>query len=122
MIQRAICAIALVFMVAIPMGLQAEQVSKIYVEADQLHFLENGMFVKNLEGKLIAIKDIGYDSQGYFLTQEHSFLSELDQAIMMTEYKNNYSSLGEHWQCPYCYRWWLLGERCSNPDCPTNRW
>ena len=26
------------------------------------------------------------------------------------------------WQCPYCYNWWELGERCKNDKCPTNQW
>jgi len=26
------------------------------------------------------------------------------------------------WQCPYCYLWWEMGERCQNPLCPTNQW
>ncbi len=26
------------------------------------------------------------------------------------------------WKCPYCYRWWKLGEECQNDECPTNQW
>lgn len=26
------------------------------------------------------------------------------------------------WKCPYCYRWWKLGEECKNEECPTNQW
>lgn len=23
------------------------------------------------------------------------------------------------WKCPYCYRYWPIGQACKNPDCPS---
>ena len=30
--------------------------------------------------------------------------------------------LEKQWKCPYCFYWWKIGEKCKNPDCPTNLW
>lgn len=81
--------------------------SKIYLNLNDLEVTENIIYI-HLENNLIETKALRTDHQGVY--------------ILESDITNYGATPEKKWRCPYCYRWWLFGEKCQNKECPTNQW
>lgn len=96
------------------MGLAAEYTNdsssgraKLYLDSNDLEISENSITI-HLEDDLIETNILRSDQQGLYI-----FESDI----------TNYDAKREKtWKCPYCYNWWPFGQKCKNPECPTNQW
>lgn len=81
--------------------------AKLYFDSTDLVISDNIIYVY-LEGNLIETSVIRADQQGLYV-----FESDITDC-----------SLGgpKEWKCPYCNRWWPMGQKCQNKDCATNQW
>ncbi len=81
--------------------------AKLYFDSNDLEISDNVIYV-HLENNLIETSSIRTDQQGFYI-----FESDI----------TNYGTEREKkWKCPYCHHWWPSGQRCQNPECPTNKW
>jgi hypothetical protein len=85
----------------------ASDQAKLYIDANNLEIADNVIYV-HLEDNCIATKAVRADQYGCYI-----FESDITDYGISREKK---------WKCPYCHRWWPIGERCQNPECPTNKW
>ena len=96
-------------------GLSAAHVSdfalsyqaKLYFDSNDLEISDNIIYI-HFENNLVETNVIRTDQQGFYIFEND-----------ITSYS---TAREKEWKCPYCYRWWPIGEKCKNPDCPTNKW
>ena len=85
----------------------ASDQGKLYFDSNDLE-ISDQIFYIHLENNLIETNVVRADQQGFF--------------IFENEITNYGIEMEKKWKCPYCYHWWPVGQRCQNPDCPTNKW
>lgn len=94
------------------MSLSAAQINdrgqaKLYFTSNDVEVSDNVIYL-HLDSHLIETNTIRTDQEGLYIF-EHDIIS--------------YEAASEKmWKCPYCWRWWPIGQRCGNPECPTNQW
>lgn len=81
--------------------------AKLYFDSSNLEISDNVIYI-HLEDNLIATNVLRTDQQGFYI-----FETDITDYEMARE---------KMWKCPYCYHWWPIGQRCQNPECPTNKW
>jgi hypothetical protein len=81
--------------------------AKLYFDSDDFEISDSVIYI-HLENNLIETNIIRTDQQGFYI-----FENDITNYGIEKEKK---------WKCPYCNRWWRIGEKCQNPDCPTNQW
>lgn len=81
--------------------------AKLYFNSNDLEISDNAISI-HLENNLIETNVIRTDQQGFYIL-EHDIT-------------NYVTGREKKWRCPYCSRWWLIGEKCKGEDCPTNKW
>lgn len=81
--------------------------AKLYFVSNDLEISENAIYI-HLEEMLIETSTIRTDQQGFYIFEDDIINYEAEKEKM--------------WKCPYCYHWWPVGQRCQNPECPTNQW
>ena len=81
-----------------------------YLNSDSISIDENGMYVY-LADEWVKANTVRCDEQGLYVTAED-----------VEQYGSRVSPQPEKWRCPYCHRWWLIGEKCQYEGCPTNQW
>ena len=79
--------------------------AKIYFDPNDLEISENIICI-HLKNSLIETSAIRTNQHGLYI-----FESDI----------TNYS-VEKKWKCPYCYHWSPIGQKCQNPECPTNKW
>jgi len=82
--------------------------NKCYINQKDIVLEEQNMYVQ-IDDQWLQIMSIKIDDQGFYISEADiiRYGAKVPPKV---------------WQCPYCFRWWNLGEKCKNPDCPTNRW
>lgn len=81
--------------------------AKLYFNSNDLEISDNVIYI-HLENNLIETSVIRTDQQGFYI-----FENDITNYAFEREKK---------WKCPYCHHWWPIGQRCQNPECPTNKW
>lgn len=83
-------------------NIQINENGEVYIRADKIIVVSKTPFCQDVVG----------------------FMDSSDSRSMedVTFCGSRVSQPPKKWQCPYCHFWWEIGERCMNPDCPTNRW
>jgi hypothetical protein len=81
--------------------------AKLYFNSNDLEISDNVIYI-HLDNNLITTNIIRNDQQGFYIFEDD-----------ITNYGVKREKM---WKCPYCNHWWEIGERCKNPDCPTNKW
>lgn len=79
--------------------------TKLYFGSGELEIADNMIYIHQ-GGHLIETNVIRTDHQGFYIFEND--ITNIDAE--------------KKWKCPYCYHWWPLGQKCQNPDCPTNKW
>lgn len=80
---------------------------KVYINSNDVEIGQNGIYINHMKSWLYS-DVIRKDELGFFL---------LENEMQMLQ-----NAREEYWKCPYCFRWWKIGEKCQEPQCPTNRW
>lgn len=81
--------------------------AKLYFDSNDLEISDNVIYI-HLENNLIETNILRTDQQGIYI-----FEDDITNYGVEREKK---------WKCPYCHHWWPVGQRCQNPECPTNKW
>ena len=81
--------------------------AKLYFNSNDLELADNVIYI-HLNNNLIETNVVRTDQQGFFIHENDIINYEVERE--------------KKWKCPYCNRWWRIGEKCQNPDCPTNKW
>lgn len=81
--------------------------AKLYLDSKDIEIANNAIYI-HLENNWIEASVMRTDQQGCYI-----FENDITTCGIEIEKK---------WKCPYCYRWWPLGQKCQNPECPTNQW
>jgi hypothetical protein len=79
--------------------------SKVYFDSSDLEITDDVIYI-HVDDILIEANTIRIDQQGL-----HIFGNDIINCRM-----------GKDWKCPYCNRWWPIGQKCQNRECPTNQW
>ena len=83
--------------------------AKLYFDTSDLEIADSVIYI-HLENNWIATNAIRTDEQGFYI-----FESDINDS-------GSARGIERRWKCPYCNYWWLMGQKCENPDCPTNQW
>lgn len=83
--------------------------AKLYFNTNDLEIADNVIYI-HLENTWIETKVIRTDQEGLYI-----FENDITDSSVGRERE-------QRWKCPYCYSWWPIGQKCKNPDCPTNKW
>lgn len=81
--------------------------AKVYFESNDLEIADNVISI-HLENNFVETNVIRTDQQGLYI-----FENDITDCGIAREKK---------WKCPYCNYWWPIGQKCHNPECPTNKW
>ena len=81
--------------------------TKLYFNSNDLEISDNVIYI-HLDNNLIETNVLRTDQQGFYIFEQD-----------ITNYE---AEREKKWKCPYCYHWWPIGQKCQNPDCPTNKW
>jgi hypothetical protein len=76
---------------------------RIYLNTSRLLPTEQGLYLNLNDADYVLLPTLNSDSNGCYLLCGGRVQPK-------------------RWQCPYCHRWWDLGEKCTNEECPTNQW
>ncbi len=87
--------------------LYQKQQAKIYFNVHELEISDNTIYVHQGDN-LIETNAIYSDQAGMYF---------FENDITKTE-----TAYEKKWKCPYCFHWWEYGQKCQNPECPSNKW
>lgn len=90
--------------------LYATQSQKFYISYPNIVFESTNIYVQ-VKDEWFKTNALKSDEQGFYVSQKD-----------IVSCGARISSVPKKWQCPYCYHWWNIGEKCQNKDCPTNNW
>ncbi len=88
-------------------GREFPRPERIYFDCDELPMGEESFHIKVGEFEWIESSIIHRDMTGFFA---YSFDVLTDPVTMAYQ---------KQWKCPYCNRYWPIGEACGNADCPS---
>lgn len=80
--------------------------TKLYFDTNDLEIFNNVMYI-HLSNNLFETNAIRSDQQGLYIFEDDLMYGTATE---------------KQWKCPYCHYWWPVGQKCKNPDCPTNQW
>lgn len=81
---------------------------EVYLKVDKIVAIPRG------KTQFASARDVMYVSGGKCLSVGRDYEEDVGRYGRVDQPKR--------WQCPYCYHWWILGEKCQNPFCPVNNW
>lgn len=78
---------------------------RMYVNSDDVDASEDAFMIHVGENLWIEAGALYRDATGLYTCRE--------------DIKGNQAAYEKKWRCPYCNRYYSIGQRCSNPDCPS---
>lgn len=78
---------------------------KVYVNHDDLRFTEETIQFPIGDNVWLQTNALHRDSSGLYTF-------ETDIARTSAGYQKS-------WRCPYCNKYWPIGQKCQNPECPS---
>ena len=99
--------------------LQINDNGEVYIKVDKIIAVPKQRF-----SKLCVIKSLLDQYKEQEDLRQNSCSNDQNAYTLMENLTQCGSRVSQptKWQCPYCHRWYELGEKCDNEDCPTNRW
>lgn len=83
---------------------------KIYLDSDEVKSTYDKFYIHQGHNIWLETNSLHRDQQGLF-----TFTSNLTSHLA----KDNKVEYVKSWRCPYCHRYWPIGQPCQNKDCPS---
>lgn len=83
---------------------------KIYLNEDDVKATYDRFYIHQGDNIWLETNALHRDSSGLFTFQTN--LTTQSSKGLNAEYVKK-------WRCPYCNRYWPIGQACQNPDCPS---
>jgi hypothetical protein len=83
---------------------------KVYIDTNDLEVGDKVIYI-HFDDNIFKTNVLRTDEQGFYVYEDDLMIARGTSSLIDTR-----------WRCPYCFKWWPKGERCQNPECPTNNW
>lgn len=81
---------------------------RMYIDENELDSTENCFHIHMGDNFWIETQTIHRDDSGLYTLEKNIIRN-----------KNKSSDYERKWKCPYCNRYWKVGQACQNEECPS---
>jgi len=113
MLKRIISAL-LLLMTVISSVSAFTMPDKIYVDSKEMDTTQDRFRIHLGHNVWVEANTMYRDESGMF-TLESNLIRGMGNGIAK-DVKGEYERT---WKCPYCYKYWPVGQACQNKDCPS---